>query len=259
MVHTPAALTAPPIGEPNGPHNPTLEPGKAAFLNSVEAGLSSATDTLGTISCDYGYGGEWHETASELDKYELVELALVAYYDYIGALPWASWLIAQEARWLVGGATSGRSGQRVPPAFYPDRLADQLDGLRRWTLDAHAWSERTSTLEADVYAEACGLDRSAGQSLVTALLVQDRFGGHIVSVELKRPANGYGYHTWRRHVSTHHYNVVGGYVVDLTRDQYRDYSPLAAPVVCDRAELLADEANAARYAALLEDITEYGD
>jgi hypothetical protein len=79
---------------------------------------------------------------------------------------------------------------------------------------------------------------STGQCAVTALIVQDRFGGKIVRVEI--PGD------------SHYYNVVSEQEVDLTRDQFGTYSPISAAETRDREYLLRNPSTATRYRLLRE-------
>ena len=77
---------------------------------------------------------------------------------------------------------------------------------------------------------------STGQCAVSALIVQERFGGRILRVLVPG--------------GSHYYNDVGGVDVDLTRDQFDEYLPTAAPEERTRGHLLANASTAARYRLL---------
>lgn len=90
-----------------------------------------------------------------------------------------------------------------------------------------AWDADTSS------GEHCPARPSAGQCAVTALIVQDLFGG-----ELLRVVNLGTSHYWNR---------VHGFDVDLTRDQFPVWAPDGEPVVRDRSYVLANSDTARRY------------
>lgn len=96
-----------------------------------------------------------------------------------------------------------------------------------------AWDETTSADEGWT-AEVPEL----GQCAVTALIVQDLFGG-----ELQRTvANGV----------SHYYNSIAGVDVDLTRAQFEEPLLMEEPLVRERAYVLSFPATAARYDRLLD-------
>lgn len=97
-----------------------------------------------------------------------------------------------------------------------------------------AWC-RESSANQDAWSP---LLPSTGQCAVTALIVQDRFGGEIVRVEI--PGD------------SHYYNVVSGREVDLTRDQFGTYSPTSSAETRDREYLLSNQSTARRYRLLRE-------
>lgn len=121
------------------------------------------------------------------------------------------------------------------PEFKSEKLANARDMYRimegAWTADTCAprfrsdWNETNKTL---------------GQCSITAILVQDVFGGEIFAVDV--PDVGY-----------HCYNKVGDYVFDLTSEQFKEK---AADLVYDlsipqkREEHLASEEKKARYEML---------
>jgi len=90
-----------------------------------------------------------------------------------------------------------------------------------------AWSAESSSL----YTED---NPACGQCPVTALVIQDRFGGEI----RKTPTED----------GPHFYNSIGGQCYDLTAEQFDD-PPSYLDLPSDREEAFA-HANAEQYAAL---------
>src|SRR3989344_5562612 len=72
----------------------------------------------------------------------------------------------------------------------------------------HAWCRETS-IKPGLWS---GYDRSIGQCAVTALLIQDLFGGDIMKCNI--PA--FGAHYWNRHRMAFGKSID----IDLTRDQF---------------------------------------
>ena len=77
---------------------------------------------------------------------------------------------------------------------------------------------------------------AAGQCAVTALVLQDLFGGTLI-----RTTVGGRSHYWNR---------IGGVDVDLTREQFPTFVPDAAPQPRERRYLLASPSTAGRYLLL---------
>lgn len=99
--------------------------------------------------------------------------------------------------------------------------------VRQWLRDA--WSPESSSLWTE--------DNPArGQCGVTALVVQDRFGGEI----RKTPTED----------GTHFYNYIDGQRYDLTAEQFEE-RPAYLDLPSDREEAFGDT-NAEQYAALSE-------
>ena len=74
---------------------------------------------------------------------------------------------------------------------------------------------------------------AAGQCLVTALAVQDEYGGDIYDCKVGR--------------SRHFYNVIDGETVDLTFNQFPEGSEIKEPRIRDRKQLLNNKDTKARY------------
>ncbi len=81
-----------------------------------------------------------------------------------------------------------------------------------------------------------------GQCAVTALIVQDLFGGEL----LRTVANGI----------SHYYNSIGGEIVDLTRAQFDEPLTLEEPTVRERSYVLNFPVTADRYNRLLNRLVE---
>lgn len=81
---------------------------------------------------------------------------------------------------------------------------------------------------------------SIGQCAITALLIQDCWGGELLRV--------------MNHGESHYFNRLSdGTEVDLTRDQFDDWSP-TQPEVRSRDYVLSFEQTVRRYTILLERI-----
>jgi hypothetical protein len=94
-----------------------------------------------------------------------------------------------------------------------------------------AWARETSAA-----AEWTTKEPELGQCAVTALLVQDAYGG-----VLKRALVNSVSHYW---------NEVDGQVVDLTRAQFEAPLSIEGEIERERDYVLSNEATAARYALL---------
>lgn len=77
---------------------------------------------------------------------------------------------------------------------------------------------------------------AAGQCLVTALAVQDEYGGDIYDCKVGR--------------SRHFYNVVNGETIDLTFNQFPENSVIKEPRIRDRKQLLSNKDTRDRYELL---------
>lgn len=96
-----------------------------------------------------------------------------------------------------------------------------------------AWSAQTSA-NPDEWTPQ---NRANGQCAVTALIVQDYFGG-----ELLRVVNHDG--------QSHYYNLIDGVEIDLTRQQFESYYPQGPPEVREREYVLSFPETLRRYALL---------
>lgn len=105
--------------------------------------------------------------------------------------------------------------------------ADLFDAIRR------SWAADTS-----VDGEWSPERASRGQCAVTALLIQDVYGGQLI-----RATVGDVSHYWNL--------LPGGEEIDLTRSQFDSFDPVN-PEIRERAFLLADAHTAARYRLLAE-------
>lgn len=107
---------------------------------------------------------------------------------------------------------------------------EDLTVLRR-DLETRGWSPDTA---AGGYEAT---NPSSGQCAVTALVVQDRFGGRL----LRAPIDG----------GSHYFNrVADGRIVDLTRDQFASWEPTGPAEERPREYLLSNASTASRYALL---------
>ena len=92
-----------------------------------------------------------------------------------------------------------------------------------------AWSRETGAPGSDPKDGSPG-----GQCAVTALLVQDVFGGELLRCEIKDDrGTAYGSHYWNR--------VPGLGEIDLTREQFPPDYPIPRGVVVPRSRLLEGE------------------
>lgn len=110
----------------------------------------------------------------------------------------------------------------------PAWLRAELDELR--SALERCWDEQTS---AGGYTPE---RPSTGQCAVTAMIVQDRFGGDLMRVINEG--------------DSHYYNRIDGVDVDLTRDQFNTWAPTDGPVVRDRDYVGTHPSTKARYELL---------
>ena len=100
----------------------------------------------------------------------------------------------------------------------------------------NSWCQETAH---PAYASRWSKDNpSAGQCLVTALLIQDELGGDIYDCKVGR--------------SRHFYNVVNGEKIDLTFDQFPAGSECKDSRIRDRKSLLSNAETRQRYELLKE-------
>ena len=121
-------------------------------------------------------------------------------------------------------------------------LADDLAELRM-ELHLFGWSAQTSSSKLWDSNHS-----SRGQCAVTALVVQDRYGGDLLRVVVNDPElPGLS--------GSHYYNrLPDGRIVDLTRNQFSSWRPEGPPEVRPREYLLANESTAERYRLLVSNM-----
>ena len=104
-----------------------------------------------------------------------------------------------------------------------------------------SWS--TATCDPVDLSEWSPQNRARGQCAVTALVVQDLFGGELLLAEV-RNADGsrQGLHYWNR--------LADGVEVDLTREQFAPEEIVQAPTVVPRPADLTNGRLFAQYQAL---------
>lgn len=112
-----------------------------------------------------------------------------------------------------------------------ESILDQLHELRT-TLHRNCWGSDTSA------SPRIGRPSSTGQCAVTALLVQDLFGGELA----RTVVDG----------DSHYFNLIDGAEVDLTRDQFKVWAPTAPVETRTRAYVLSHPATVARFDLLVE-------
>jgi hypothetical protein len=140
-------------------------------------------------------------------------------------------------------------GEPVMPGY--DDVSERLDRLRADL--SLAWSQGTSTMP-NLWDYRSRL--TAGQGTVTALLVQQKFGGDLIRTMLPASAVAGMPYRYRAHVAgdgpfVHFYNrLPDGREVDLTREQFNAWTPVAGMTSPSREEILADPETAHRFQVL---------
>lgn len=225
-----AATTAPnQTTIPTGPVDPTflrvLDEHQAEVVTAIAAAIRDAG--LGTDLSGYGEGG-WHDAHDDLDDVDAVEIALDAYRRMRREPDVASHLRHQQAA-----------------AFHEvdldDIVLDDLADLERalhgaWTADTAA--DRNQWLRNQTRPET-------GQCAVTAMVVQDRFGGDLLRVV--------------NDGDSHYYNrLPDGREVDLTRGQFDTWAPSEEPAVRPRSYLEGNEGTMRRYQLLEANLSARG-
>lgn len=100
-----------------------------------------------------------------------------------------------------------------------------------------AWNEETSYDPKNWAPE----NPAWGQCAVTALVVQDYFGGKLLQVEVLNS----------REVSSHYYNELqDGREVDLTKRQFSSRTIFRKPEYCDRRSIFSFTETVRRYEIL---------
>lgn len=206
----------------------TVLPDKATFVHAVYATLANGYNgqPLASEYSDYGYGGELVEGARALDTGDQYALALTAWYT-LHDTTWPTHLLAAEgALWA-----SGQLG-RIRPAGHPRRGSRANLELLRDSLAAD--------FAADDQASGFGdrSHRTAFQSAVTALCVQDSDGGRLLSA-----TNAGVAHTWNL--------LDDGREIDLARADVFSWVPTDVTFTT-RATVLGDAAVRERYTDLAE-------
>lgn len=108
------------------------------------------------------------------------------------------------------------------------------------TID-QAWSAQTSADRAN-WSES---NRSYGQCAVTALVIQDFFGGKLLRVEASGPSGNV----------SHYYNQLrDGNVVDLTRKQFPEGTKFSSSQYREREYVLSYPETASRYEILKDKV-----
>lgn len=200
-----------------------VSPGKAKFVEAVAGAVSSGVVSLALDLSGYGEGG-WHKSAGQLSSADVYAVALAAWYELCAVPAPPPHLLHQEAGLFARGEVTVR---------VPDDGA--LLGLRFLRSDLElVWCEETSAGGFEEFR------RSRGQCAVTALLVQERFGGDLLRVVTPE--------------GSHYFNrLPDGREVDLTRDQFDAWLPSGPPEVRSREYVLSHEGTRRRF-ELLRDL-----
>lgn len=113
----------------------------------------------------------------------------------------------------------------------------------------HAWSAETSYADTDWPSD----NPARGQCVVSALVVQDYFGGELVRFAVSGDFN-----------EMHYANELEGVLLDTTRSQYRDAAVTFTPKPVElkgyptvRAKRLADDETRQRYELLKSRVEAY--
>lgn len=137
-----------------------------------------------------------------------------------------------KAGWLRSGYTNGGLVLLEAPRFTIRMMGD---ALRRY-----AWTDETA--HPDWVAKWSRETPEAGQCAVTALVMQDAFGGHII----RGVVDGHGSHYWNR------LPLIG--LTDLTWDQFPTGTQRPEGVEVSRLRLLSDIGTAVRYVHLVHNL-----
>ena len=120
------------------------------------------------------------------------------------------------------------------------RLAATLSSLKS-AIDL-SWSAKTSSDSAN-WSES---NRAYGQCAVTALVIQDFFGGKLLRVEASGPQGKV----------SHYYNQLrDGNIIDLTRKQFPKGTEFSAPEYREREYVLSYPETASRYEILKNNVS----
>ncbi len=137
-------------------------------------------------------------------------------------------ILRQDRDWSIGWI------EEVPALNWQEQIVS-IDGLRQLLL--LAWQADTSFLPMDWSAE----NPSLGQCAVTALVVQDFFGGELVR--------------GRTHSATHYWNLLpDGRELDLTADQFDTVPVFVEASPRSREYVLSFAATRERYQRLRDNL-----
>ena len=93
--------------------------------------------------------------------------------------------------------------------------------------DAVRESFALETCSPDDVNEWSETNRSRGHCAVATLVLHDFFGGELVCAEVHAHGEKFGYHWWNR---------LGGFDLDLTRDQFAEHEIVGEPWETERPE-----------------------
>lgn len=205
---------------------------KLMFVRTVVSGLQSAPYALAQDSSNYGYGGEWVESSSDLDTEELYVIALHVWYERTGFCAPPEPVLYLEAQELRLDTTPTTRRVKDDSSVSASTIGEVYYRLDR----AYTRASSTTPREWDNSQR-----RLRGQSLVTALTVQGELGGEVVVVPTES--------------GLHYSNVLpDGQLLDLCREFSLSRVPFLSRMgeaqVVSAENLLADPANVALLAAL---------
>jgi hypothetical protein len=107
--------------------------------------------------------------------------------------------------------------------------SDILVVMKPFTLELIEAAIRASfaldTCSPDDLNEWSEQNRSRGHCAVTTLVLHDFFGGELVCAEVHAHGERFGYHWWNR---------LGGFDLDLTRDQFAEHEIVGEPWATER-------------------------
>jgi hypothetical protein len=115
-----------------------------------------------------------------------------------------------------------------------------------------SWVTRTDMEITELFNKG---EPSVGQCAVTALVVQDYFGGDILNTLVTYPDNPTVF-------SSHYFNVIDGMEIDLTRQQFKarvklsDAKPRHGGLTSTREYVLSNPSTMERYLSLKSRVDE---